>query len=291
MALTSFLALPEGNEYDVYYPGIGGARGSVGAGTPYGVDTVQKYPAGTIIRRGFKTFVYCYAGGTVHTYWGVYKKKKTNACAVAPVQKTAASMAADYPGETLAAGAKGSRFVTVTIDTTIGHLVTGVLWANELAGGEIVIGNGVNQDPQQRTVISHPALATTGGALTVKLDAPLESAVTAAATKIENMDNQFIYMKGDGLSDGYDTFLGMATAVAASGEWFWLQTYGPRWITSDGNTCDSVSDRTIVFQANGSVVSAKDVTVEDGFQIAGVAMDSSSAGASNAPMVFLTLMR
>lgn len=290
MALTEFLALPEGNKYDVYFPGVGGAIAEVGAGTPYEVDTVQKYPVGTILRRGFKTFVYSYANGDVHTYWGVYKKKKTNTVAAAPTQATAAAQAAAYPGETLAAGAVGSRYVTVTIDQVIGHLATGVLWANELAGGEIVIGNGVNQYPQQRTIVSHPALAA-HGSLTVKLDAPLERVCTAGTTTIELMESPFTYVKGDGLSDGFDTFLGMATAEAVAGEWVWVQTYGPRWITSDGHTCDAAMDRAIVFVANGSVVSAADVTVESGFQLAGFAMDSSSSGSSNAPMVFLTLMR
>ncbi len=291
MAITSFLALPEGGEYDMYFPGIGGAVAQVGGGTPYGVDTVQKYPVGTILRRGFKTFVYCYAGGNVNTEWGAYKSKKTNTVAVAPTQATAAAQAAAYPGETLAAGAAGSRYVTVTIDTHIGHLATGVLWANELAGGEIVIGNGGSQHPQQRTVISHPALTSTGGSLTLKLDAPLERAVTAATTTIELMESPFTYMKADGSGGEYVSYLGLSTVEAVNGEWFWLQTYGPRWATSNSNTCDSAMDRTIVFVGNGSVVSAADVTVENGFQIAGYALDTSGSTESNAPMIFLTLMR
>ena len=291
MAITEFMALPEGDKFDIYFPGVGGAIAEVGAGTPYSVDVDQKYPVGTILRRGLKTFVYCYAGGTVHTEVGAYKSKKTNTCAVAPTQKTAAEMAAAYPGETLASGAIGSRYAAVTIDTTVGHLATGVLWANELAGGEIVIGNGSAQHPQQRTVVSHPALTTTGGILVVKLDAPLERAVTAATTTIENMESPFTYMSADGAGGEYVTYLGLATCEAVAGQWFWLQTYGPRWITSNSNTCDSAMDRTIVFVGNGSVVSSNDVVVENGFQIAGYALDTSGSSASNAPMVFLTLMR
>ncbi|MCK9597495.1 MAG: hypothetical protein M0R06_00565 [Sphaerochaeta sp.] len=290
MAITSFLALPEGGEYDMYFPGIGGAVAQVGGGTPYGVDTVQKYPVGTILRRGFKTFVYCYAGGDVHTEVMAYKSKKTNTCAVAPTQKTAAEQAAAYPGETLASGAVGSRYVALTIDTTIGHLATGQLWANELAGGEIVIGNGSGQHPQRRTVVSHPALAATG-TLVVKLDAPLARAVTAATTTIENMESPFTYMKADNSGGEYVSYLGVATEEAVSGEWFWLQTYGPAWITSNGNTCDSALDRMIAVVGDGSVRSVTDVTVENGTQVIGFAWDTSSSGSSNAPMVFLQLMR
>lgn len=291
MALETFLALPEPGKFKGHIAGVGEVEFEVGAGTPFEVDSYQKYPIGTIMRRGLKTFVYCYAGGDVHTEVMAYKSKKTNACAVAPTQATAAAQAAAYPGETLAAGAAGSKYVTVTIDTTIGHLATGVLWANELAGGEIVIGNGSAQHPQRRVIVSHPALTTTGGSLTVKLDAPLERAVTAATTTIENMESQFQYVKADNSGGDYVTYLGVATVEAVSGQWFWLQTYGPAWITSDGNTCNSVNDRTIVVVGNGSVLSSNDVTVESGCQIVGYALDTSSSGASNAPMVFLTLMR
>jgi hypothetical protein len=291
MALAAFLPLAEPGEFEVYLPGVGASKAVIGAGTPYQVDSYQKYPIGTILRRGFKTFVYCYAGGTVHTEVGTYKSKKTNTVAVAPTQKTAAEMAAVYKGETLASGVAGSQYVAVTIDTVIGHLATGVLWANELAGGEIVIGNGSAQHPQQRTIVSHPALTTTGGTLVVKLDSPLERAVTAATTTIELMESPFSYVVADGGGGEYVTRIGLATVEAVSGEFFWLQTYGPRWITSNGNTCKSAMDRTIVFVGNGSVVSSKDVTVGNGLQIAGFALDKSGSGESNAPMVFLTLMR
>jgi hypothetical protein len=138
--------------------------------------------------------------------------------------------------------------------------------------------------------VSHPALAA-AGTLTVKLDSPLERAVTAGTTTIELMESPFSYVKADGSGGEYVTYLGMATVEAVSGEFFWLQTYGPRWITSNSNTCDSAMDRTIVFVGNGSVVSSNDVTVESGLQIAGYALDTSGSNASNAPMVFLTLMR
>jgi len=290
MTLTSFLALPEGDKYDVYFPGVGGAIAEVGGGTPYAVDAFQKYPVDTILRRGFKTFVYCYAGGDVHTEVMAYKSKKTNTVAVAPTQATAAEQAGAYPGETLAAGAAGSRYVTVTIDTHIGHLATGQLWANELAGGEIVIGNGGSQHPQRRTMVSHPALAATGS-LTVKLDAPLARAVTEGTTTIELMESPFTYMKADNSGGEYVSYLGVATEEAVEGEWFWLQTYGPAWITSNGATCDSALDRMIAVVGDGSVRSVTDVTVENGTQVVGYALDTSSSAASNAPMVFLTLMR
>lgn len=237
-----------------------------------------------------RVYRYALASGTVYTEWGCYKSKKTNTVAVAPAQ---ASVSVTDPDSGLAttetAGAAGSRYVSVTIDTEIGALTTGVLHENELHGGYIVVGNGSGQHPQMRMIVSHPALTSTGGTLTLKLDAPLASAVTAATTTIELMENPFYNLKADGSGGDYVTFLGMAAVTATSGQYFWVQTWGPCWITSDGNTCDSARDRTIVFVGNGSVVSSNDVTVESGLQIAGVALDTSGSGASNAPFCLLQI--
>jgi hypothetical protein len=253
----------------------------------YTVSSVKdpRYNVGDRVETGDgRVFRYALANGTVNTEWGAYKAKKTNTVAVAPTQATAASL-----NSTLAAGVVGSRHVTVTIDTEIGVLTTGVLSANELVGGYIVIGNGSAQHPQMRAIVSHPALATAGGALTLTLDAALITAVTAATTTIELMECPFYNLKADGSGGDYVTFIGMPAANAVSGQYFWVQTWGPCWITSDGNTCDSARDRTLVFVGNGSIVSSNDQTMESGFQLAGVALDMSGSGASNAPIVLLQI--
>lgn len=256
----------------------------------YTKDSAKKFPLGTRMElEDGRVFRYCYFNGDADPEWMAYKAKKTNTVAVAPTQATAAAQAAAYPGETLAAGAVGSRFVTVTIDTEIGVLTTGVLSENELAGGFIVIGNGSGQHPQMRRIVSHPALTTTGGSLTVKLDAPLISAVTASTTTIELMECPYYCIKADGSGGDYVSFIGVPAAEFSSGEYGWIQTRGPCWITSDGNTCDSARDRMIAVVGNGSIVSSNDVTVESGCQIIGYALDMSGSSASNAPFVFLTL--
>ena len=273
----------------VHLPNIGDAYLMNDGGTPYAADDVQKYAIGTVLRTGLRTFVYALANGVCSTEWMAYKAKKTNSNAVAPTQATAAAQAAAYKGETLAAGAAGSKYITVTIDTEIGALTTGVLPANELAGGYIVIGNGSGQHPQMRMIESHPALATAGGSLTLKLDSPLTTAVTAATTNIELMESPFYNVKADGSGGDYVTFIGVPTVCAVSGQYLWIQTAGPCWITSDGNTCDSARDRMIAVVGNGSIVSSNDVTVESGCQLIGEALDMSGSGASNAPFVNLHL--
>jgi len=236
----------------------------------------QQFDLGTRYVYGGRTFHYAKSAGTCNPEVGAYKAKKTNTVAVAPTQATGAGSAGDY-------------YVTVTIDTEIGVLTTGVLSENELAGGYIVIGNGSAQHPQMRLIVSHPALTSTGGSLTVKLDIPLTSDVTAATTTIELMENPYYNVLADNSGGDYVTFIGVPSVVATTNQYFWLQTWGPCWITSDGNTCDSARDRTIVFVGNGSVVSSNDQTLESGFQMAGVALDMSGSSASNAPMVLLQI--
>ena len=46
-------------------------------------------------------------------------------------------------------------------------------------------------------------------------------------------------------------------------------------------------DRDLVWVGNGSIVSANDVVLESGHQKAGVALDMSGSGSSNAPFCYL----
>jgi len=274
-----------GGKYIQLPPEVGGQEyANLSIPNTLATSTVQEYPLGTRFVCGDRTYRYCYASGDCDPEWGAYKAKKTNTVAVAPTQATATQ------ADGTIAGAVGSRYVTVTIDTEIGVLTTGVLSKNELAGGYIVVGNGSSQHPQMRLIVSHPALTSTGGSLTLEMDMPLISAVAAATTTIELMECPFYCILADGSGGDYVTYIGIPACEASSGEYFWVQTWGVCWITSNSNTCDSARDRTIVFVGNGSVESSNDETLESGFQIAGVALDMSGSAASNAPMVYLQIM-
>jgi hypothetical protein len=251
--------------------------------TSWAVDTVQKYPLGTRFVNGDRSYRYCYASGTCYPQMGAYKPKATNTVAVAPTQATATQ------ADGTIAGAVGSHYVSVTIDSEIGVLTTGVLSANELAGGYVVIGNGSGQAPHMGYIVSHPALAA-AGTLTIEIDMPLATVVTAATTTIELMECPFYCVKADGSGGDYVTYIGIPAVGATSGQYLWVQTWGVCWITSNSATCDSARDRTIVFVGNGSVESSNDETLESGFQMAGIALDQSSSGSANAPMVYLQIM-
>jgi hypothetical protein len=232
--------------------------------------------------RGFR---YSYAGGTCATEWGAGNEKKSNAVAVAPAQATAA---AANDGTGLAAGVVGSRCVSVTVASPFGYTGDGTLAVDELKGGYIVIGNGSGQHPQMRMITGNPALAT-AGICRIYLDAPLTTAVTVGTTTIEMIANPYYGLIGDGGGGEYVMWMGVPAVGATVGQYFWVQTKGPCWVTSDGATCNSALDRTLVWAGNGSVVSSDDITLESGFQIAGVAIDASSSGASNAPFINLQM--
>ncbi len=271
-------------KYIVLPPGMDGQDlPNLSIPTSLAPTTSQAYPLGTKFVCGDRVYHYAKSNGTCYPQLGAYKAKKTNTVAVAPTQATATQ-----PDGTIA-GAVGSSYVTVTIDTEIGVLTTGVLSANELAGGYVVIGNGSAQNPQMRYIVSHPALTSAGGSLTIKLDMPLLTAVTAATTTIELMECPFYNVAADGSGGDYVSYIGVPAAYCTTGYYLWIQTWGPCWITSDGNTCDSAGDRWIVFVGNGSVVSSNDITVESGVRPAGIALDMSGSGASNAPMVLLQI--
>ena len=234
-----------------------------------------------------RAYRYCTAGTLgVVTEMGAAQLRKTSVNAVAPAQASATSLG--FPArDTIATGAKGSLFLTVTIGSGFGHLATGVLTKDELRGAYIVIGNGSLQHPQMATIVGHPALAA-AGTLTVQLAVPLVASVSVGTTNIEIMMNPYTDLS-IGNAGGYASFLGVPVRVATVGQYFWLQTHGPCWITSDNLTADDANDRMVYFRGDGAISSRTDVGSDHLFQPAGFVIDASSAGASNAPFVMLQL--
>lgn len=241
-------------------------------------ETTQRFPLGTIKDTADgRRFRYVFVGtGGLQTEFGCTFNYKTVAAAVAPTQ-------------TSGSGDAGSNKITVTIGASE-EPNSGAFKKDDsfLVGGYIVIGNGSSQHPQNRMIIGNTAVTNAGGTTDLTLDEPLDTAVTAATTTIEVMFNRYACVtSGNVTNSEYVTFIGMPAVTCDAGDYCWVQTRGPCWITSNSATCDSAGDRTIVWAGNGSVVSSNDITVESGMQIAGRAIDVSSSGSSNAPFVLL----
>jgi hypothetical protein len=254
-------------------------------------DTSQRHPLGMFVDKEFngrkdgRRFRYGFVGtGGLQSEFGCCFSYKTIAYTGAPAQVTGT-------------GVIGSRYVTVTIGASE-QPASGAFIVDDpfLVGGYVVICNGARQHPMNRMIVGNTSCTNAGGTIVLTLDEPLDLDVTAATTGIEIMFNRWAYVTtgniapATGYGQGFVTFLGMPAVTCAAGVYAWIQTRGPCWITSDGNTCDSAADRRIYFASNGSAVSGNDVTGDVGVQqFAGNAMDASSTGASNTPFVWLEM--
>jgi hypothetical protein len=238
-----------------------------------------------------RVFRYSLAAGTCNPEVGAYNPIHTITNAVAPAQSVINGPVLNQFGSstTVTAGSVGANVVTMTVAATDGAASDGVVAADELRGGYIVIGNGVGQHPQMRGIIGNSAVAANGGSCDVYLDAALITAVTVGTTNIETMLNPYANLKGDNAGTGYVSFLGIPAVQATVGQYFWLQTWGPVWITSDGDTGDDNLDRNIYFEVNGSLKSATNATDKTLQQKAGVTMDASAANLTSGPFVMLQI--
>jgi hypothetical protein len=196
------------------------------------------------------------------------------------------------------AGAIGDTCLTFTSVTTAGVAVDGVVAADELRGGYILIGSQ-GSSPQNCGIVGNTAAASgVATAITVFLDAPLTAAVTAGTTYIEIMPNPYKDMYGNpsaAISDGFMTFGGVPAVSAAASEYFWLQTWGPTWITPSGppgaahQPGYTARDRDVFFVGDGSIYGGEAATVEGGWQRAGTIMQRDAATVVGSPFVFLQI--
>jgi hypothetical protein len=244
------------------------------------VSSTQRYALGAkLVTADNRVFRYAYAttGGVAPEFGAV--------------NNVAALVSAAAPAQASGAGSIGDVKVTVTVGSGAGVTSNGAVAADELIGGYVWIGNGTSQHPQCRYITGNTVVAAGGGVCTLTLDHALIGAVTQSVTYIEAFYNPYAHMtNGNVTNSGYASVLGVPTATATAAQYFWLQTWGPVWITSDGNTGKAANGRDLYFLTNGSIVGASSTTYA-GNQRAGYAMDMSTGAASNSPLCMLQLDR
>lgn len=126
------------------------------------------------------------------------------------------------------------------------------LTLDELVGGYIIIFGASNADVQFRGILGNAA-SLSGAAITdVELDAPLVAAVTAASTGCELFYNPWASIA---LSTGTNfSKAGVpACEVAASGSYFWIQTWGPCWLAPQNASFADANDRAFYWRHDGSI--------------------------------------
>lgn len=234
------------------------------------------------------------ASSLVKSGYGAACYSRVNVSDLAPAQVA--------PGSTLtgvvsSAGAIGDTVLTVSTKATSGIAADGVIAADELRGGYIVIGNE-GSSPQNRGIIGNTAgVASTITSITVFLDAPLVTAVTASTTYIEIMPNPYKDMYGNpsaAIGD-FASFLGVPAVSATSGQYFWLQTWGPLWVTPGGTGGATkqpgytAGDRDVYFAGDGSIYGGLQTVVESGLQRAGTIIQRDAAASAGPPFIMLQI--
>jgi hypothetical protein len=238
-----------------------------------------------------RVFRYAKAGGTIHTEFAVCSPFLSITNAVAPAQSTINGPILNQLGGsvTQTAGQVGVAVVTLTVASGDGFLGTGAIAADELRGGFVVIGNGTSQHPQTRGIIGNSVVAAGGGSCDVYLDASLTTAVTVGTTNIE----AYLPLYGNvqsmnTVNSAYVTCIGAAAVEATSGQYFFVQTWGNVWLTSNNATGEAANGRDIYVNTDGSVRGQTSTTYA-GYQRIGTGLDKSASNASNGPNIMLQI--
>ena len=264
----------------------------------YSASTVkmQKYDIGDrVVTPDGRVFRYSLAGGTVETEFGVCAPDASITNAVAPAQVNPTST---ILGVVQTAGQVGDTVLTITIGATDGVLGNGTLAKDVLRGGYVVINNGTNQHPQFRGITGNDVLTTAGGSVNIYLDGPIETVrigsttytgVVVGTTNIEAYLPLYGNVKGmNAVNSAYVSCIGAAAVRATVGQYFWVQTWGPVWLTSNGITGEAANGRDIYINTDGSVRGQTGTTYA-GYQRIGTGMDKSASNASNGPEIMLQI--
>jgi hypothetical protein len=256
----------------IHMPGVGEAMALIDGGTPYTIDTVQKYPLGTLIRMGGRTYAYAKASGTLNPAFGAL---------VGSVQHIAQCAI-----ETSAAAGVTELVLHTAVNDGAAH--DGVIAADEMVGGYILVFPSGNADCFIRQITSNTVcLSGIGSLCTIGLDSPTPVAVVATTSVAEAMASPYLNVKSG--TDALSSVVGIPTVAATTGKYCWLQTWGPCWAapSSDAGTGNSV--RQLIFGQNGSIDTHDHTGGNYSAQHAGFCLANAYGGGQGAPFFFLQI--
>jgi hypothetical protein len=308
--------------------GINSVKDLSGSGMGlYTAETTQRAMVGArCISEDGRVWKYCRTGTTygVLPAVGAYNANMISGLvgATATTCTVTSAVAPTQLGD--ATGKVGCNCITVTMGETAGGVtqIEKVL-KDELVGGYAIIGDGGSQHPCTRMIIANDPLdedvagiwgAAETTTFNIYLDGPLTqtidgssrdvgtTCITAATTYIEILLSPYCNMVGGtdyAANAGYVTFLCMPEVRITSAEvaaqyalgnywFFWGQTWGPRWITSNSITNQVANDRSLYFVGNGSVAAGTTATTTL-YQRAGFCMEATASSQPGLPLCMLQL--
>jgi len=233
-------------------------------------DASQKYPLGMKMVDGDRVFKYAKFMGTMNPD---LLCKDTQPQSVAYATVAAASL-------------QYATTLVVDVAATDGIAGDGVIAVNYLAGGYAVIFDASSK-AILRQIKSNTAVAT--GEMTITLSDPVPVALIADTDHIELMANPYSYLTAS-TSNAYGAFMGLPLLVYTSGQFGWIQTWGPCWIAPQSAVGSGTNIRTCIIRHDGSIddLDYSDAANAKG-QIAGYVMSHAQAGTQGAPFVFLQI--
>ena len=218
-----------------------------------------------------RTFFYARAGGVLNCGLGAFN---------AITQHVSFAL--------VAIAAQGARTIVVTVGGGDGVLFNGDIGEDELAGGYIVIWPADMSETMNRRVVGNTAV-TGGGAMTVTLDRPLSGALVGT-DHAEIMASPYLNVQNGG-PHGFHSVMGVPPIAATLGQYLWLQTWGPVWITPGGLGQTSIGflNRRVYFREDGSIDENPVGTAYADAQLAGYVLCNAPGEGQGAPFIQLML--
>jgi len=244
----------------------------------YEVKTSMYYPIGFGIKKGKKVYHYSYAGSALDPGMGAKFKD--------PQTVSQEAIGAD--------AAAGSRSIVLTLDATDGPSYNGSLPKDYLKGGFVVVFAALGTFV--REILSNTEVLAGGGTFTVTLDAPTPVAITTSdvAEAICSPYRCVVDAAHTKLGTGFSATVGIPTCKAVAGNYLWLQTWGPCWVSPHALVGASDSDQAVFFMGDGSFGDGNEDNpggIKQGLeaQYAGFVIAADKGGGQGAPFVMLQL--
>lgn len=172
---------------------------------------------------------------------------------------------------------------TTAIGSRILNMTEASITEDQLQGGYAIIYKA-SGSVYVRGITGNSASASADDTLQIYLDAALPVALdTSDAAEI--MLNPYVDLRQTDL-EGLASFAGMPATAAASGAYFWVQTWGPCWAAPQATVAAAAFVREVYFRHDGSLDVRDTIGTFVTDQRAGFVLDYSPSG-QGPPLVML----
>jgi len=181
--------------------------------------------------------------------------------------------------------AAGDTDIKVPFGAADGYANSGLVVEDELAGGYVVIFSDTVVT-MNRGIVGNTGIASAGDVV-IYLDAPLNAAVAPATSFVEAMGSPYYDVRND--SDGSKTCVGLPVVEATTGQYCFLQTYGPTWVAPQSGVGATTLIRAVYARHDGSLDIRSGVGTNVTDQRVGYVLQNAQAGTQGAPFVQLQI--